>query len=84
MFIDVARNAYGQTVVAPYTVRARPEASVATPLAWDELDCRLEPRRYTVRNLFRRLAQRPDPWTNISKQAQNLRAVRKKLAALAA
>ena len=27
VFIDVARNAYGQTVVAPYSVRARPEAS---------------------------------------------------------
>ena len=38
VFLDVARNAYGQTVVAPYSVRARPEASVATPLAWEELE----------------------------------------------
>ena len=84
VFIDIARNAYGQTVVAPYTVRARPEASVATPLDWEELDGRLGPRRYTVRNLFRRLAQRPDPWADIGRQPQKLTAVRKRLAALAA
>ena len=31
VFVDVARNAYGQTAVAPYSVRARAEAPVATP-----------------------------------------------------
>jgi bifunctional non-homologous end joining protein LigD len=84
VFIDVVRNAYGQTVVAPYTVRARPEASVATPLEWDELDSRdLEPRRYTVQNLFRRLGQKHDPWADIAKHTQSLTTARKKLAALA-
>jgi bifunctional non-homologous end joining protein LigD len=84
VFIDIARNAYGQTVVAPYSVRARPEASVATPLHWDELDSPdLEPRRYTVQNMFRRLGQKPDPWAGIEKRAQKLAPVRKKLAALA-
>ena len=84
VFIDIARNAYGQTVVAPYSVRARPEASVATPLHWDELDSPdLEPRRYTVQNMFRRLGQNPDPWAGIEKRAQKLAPVRKKLAALA-
>jgi bifunctional non-homologous end joining protein LigD len=84
VFIDIARNAYGQTVVAPYSVRARPEASVATPLHWDELDSPdVEPRRYTVQNMFRRLGQKPDPWAGIEKRAQKLAPVRKKLAALA-
>jgi bifunctional non-homologous end joining protein LigD len=82
VFLDVARNAYGQTVVAPYSVRARPEASVATPLAWDELDSpALGPRRYTVRNLFRRLAQKPDPWAGIEQHPQSLAPARRKLAA---
>jgi bifunctional non-homologous end joining protein LigD len=84
VFIDIARNAYGQTVVAPYSVRTRPEASVATPLHWDELDSPdLEPRRYTVQNMFRRLGQKPDPWAGIEQRAQKLAPVRKKLAALA-
>jgi bifunctional non-homologous end joining protein LigD len=83
VFIDIVRNAYGQTVVAPYTVRARPEASVATPLDWEELDSPdLTPRRYTVQNLFRRLGQKPDPWAAMAKHAQKLAPARKKLAAL--
>jgi bifunctional non-homologous end joining protein LigD len=83
VFLDVARNAYGQTVVAPYSVRARPEAPVATPLDWQELDSpQLEPRRYTVRNVFRRLAQKPDPWADIQRNAQSLAPARRKLAAL--
>jgi bifunctional non-homologous end joining protein LigD len=83
VFLDIARNAYAQTVAAPYTVRARPQASVATPLDWDELGSDLKPDRYTVRNLFRRLARKPDPWADIGKHGQNLAPARKKLAALA-
>lgn len=83
VFIDIARNAYGQTVVAPYSVRARPEASVATPLHWGELDSPdLVPRRYTIQNMFRRLGQKPDPWVGIEQHAQTLTRVREKLAAL--
>lgn len=61
VFVDWLRNGYGQTSVAAYSVRARPGAPVATPIGWDELD-RVEPRSYDVRNLFRRLGQRADPW----------------------
>ena len=62
LFLDVARNAYGQTAVAPYSVRARPEASIATPLDWAELDDpKLAPRRYTIANLFRRLGRKARP-----------------------
>ena len=44
LFIDIMRNAYAQTVVAPYAVRARPGAPVSTPLHWDELiDAELTP-----------------------------------------
>src|SRR6056297_2412011 len=61
VFVDWLRNSYGQTSVAAYSVRARPGAPVATPIDWDELSS-VEPRSYTVRNLFRRLGQRDDPW----------------------
>ena len=37
LFLDTARNAYAQTAVAPYAVRALPGAPVAAPLDWDEL-----------------------------------------------
>ncbi len=62
VYLDVARNAYAQTAVAPYSVRARPGAPVATPIEWDELDASMKPDRYGVANLKRRLAQKDDPW----------------------
>ncbi len=71
VFLDYLRNGYAQTSVAPYAVRARPGAPVATPVGWDELDG-LDPRRYTVRNLFRRLARKEDPWAGIANYAVDL------------
>ena len=63
LLLDINRNAYQQHAVAPYSLRALPGAPVAAPLEWDEaLDPAWDPRRWTIRNLFRRLAQRDDPW----------------------
>ncbi len=63
VFLDVARNAYGQTAVVPYAVRARPGAPVATPLEWHELDRKdLSPRSYTLKNIFQRLSRVEEPW----------------------
>src|SRR3954469_16959916 len=56
ILVDTARNTYGQTVVAPYAVRALPGAPVATPLAWEELsDPELSARSWTLRTVGERL-----------------------------
>lgn len=81
LYLDFERNAYGQHAVAPYTVRARPAAPVATPVDWAELDG-LSPRSYTVGNIFRRLAQKPDPWAGAWRQGQSLAEPSKRLAEL--
>jgi bifunctional non-homologous end joining protein LigD len=74
VFVDVGRNAYGQTAVPPYAVRARPGAPVATPLDWEEVrDRRLSPRRYTLRNLGRRLSRDGDPWKGMGQRARSFR-----------
>ncbi len=66
VLVDTFRTAYGQTAVAPYGVRARPGAPVATPIRWDEaFSSELTADRYTVGNIFRRLAQIEDPWAGI-------------------
>jgi bifunctional non-homologous end joining protein LigD len=85
VFVDVARNAYAQTAVAPYSVRARPQAPVATPIDWAELgDPKLLPQRYTIQNIFRRLARKRDPWADIDRYARTLDASRQLLASRAA
>jgi bifunctional non-homologous end joining protein LigD len=73
VFVDYLRNAYGQTAVAPYSVRALDGAPVATPVRWDEVgSAALHPRKYTIGNLFRRLGQMRDPWSDIDQCAQSL------------
>ena len=73
ILVDTARNTYGQTVVAPYAVRALEGAPVATPLVWEELsDPALSARSWTLRTVADRLAERGDPWAGISDHAAAL------------
>jgi bifunctional non-homologous end joining protein LigD len=72
VLVDAARNTYAQTAVAPYAVRAKPTAPVATPLFWDEIPG-AEPRGWTLRDVPARLEQRGDPWQGIAKAAAALR-----------
>lgn len=85
LFLDTTRNAYAQTGVAPYGVRARPGAPVATPLRWEELDDRaLGSQTYSIRNLQARLEREGDPWRGITRRRQGLGRATRRLAALAA
>jgi bifunctional non-homologous end joining protein LigD len=66
ILIDTARNTYAQTTVAPYAVRARPGAPVATPLRWEELeDAGLRADRFTLATVPDRLDRHGDPWAAI-------------------
>lgn len=74
IFIDYLRNAYSATGVAPYAVRARDHAPVATPLEWDELNnARLRSDTYTIQNIFERLNNVGDPWEDIQRSARSLK-----------
>ena len=70
ILVDVARNTYGQTVVAPYAVRALPGAPVAMPVTWEEVaDPSLHPRQFKLREIADRLEQ-GDPWEGIDADAK--------------
>ncbi len=79
IFLDMLRNAYGATAVAPYSVRPRPGAPVATPLEWDELASGADPRDWTLRSIPRRLSQKDDPWKHLMQHAHSLDSRRQKL-----
>ena len=38
IFIDWSQNAHHKTTIAPYSLRARPEPTVSTPVSWDEVE----------------------------------------------
>ena len=78
LLLDTARMGYAQTLVAPYSIRPKPEAPVATPIEWSELG-RVKPRTYTVANLRRRLARKPDPWAGMADHAAAFDPVRSRL-----
>jgi bifunctional non-homologous end joining protein LigD len=85
ILIDVMRNAYGHTAVAPYSVRARSEAPVATPLRWDELSQpATRPDRWTLRTVPGRIERTGDPWAAIGSSARTLGAPRRRLQELLA
>jgi len=80
ILIDVMRNAYGHTSVAPYAVRPRRGAPVATPLHWDELDdADARPDLWTLASVPERLKREGDPWHQIASHAETLTGARKRL-----
>jgi bifunctional non-homologous end joining protein LigD len=79
LLLDVSRNGYAQLAVAPYTVRANPNARVATPLDWRELeDASLTPDRFCLREMPKRLEE-PDPWRTPPEPAASLATARERI-----
>lgn len=75
IFIDYLRNGRGNTAVAPYSTRARPGATVSMPIGWEELDGKIGPATFTVKNATTRLSKSSvDPWADFLKAASELKA----------
>ncbi|MEV5725104.1 non-homologous end-joining DNA ligase [Streptomyces pharetrae] len=81
LYLDVQRNGYAQTAVAPFTVRARPGAPVAVPVAWDQLDDPgFGPRRWTLADAVDQA--RTNPWAGVMSRGRALGPARRRLDAL--
>jgi len=57
LYLDCMQNAYGKTVVAPYSPRAIDGAPVSAPLKWSEITRKLDPLKYNIRTMPNRLAK---------------------------
>jgi bifunctional non-homologous end joining protein LigD len=55
VYVDYLQNRHGQTIVAPFSVRPLPGATVSMPLVWEEVDDSLDPKTFTIRNALERL-----------------------------
>ena len=73
IFIDYLRNAEGATAVGAYSLRARANAPVSTPIEWTELDSDVRFDHFNVSSVLKRYAKlKRDPWGGIAKSARPL------------
>ena len=75
VYVDYLQNIQGKTVAGPYCVRAKPGATVSTPLRWDELSDDLDPRDFNVGNAAERFEKIGDIWNEAMKKKNSLRAL---------
>ncbi len=71
VYLDPFRNGFGQTVVAPYSVRRRDKAPISMPLKWAEVKPTLVPSEFNLGNFATRLS-RADPWSDFFENRQSL------------
>lgn len=71
VYLDWVQVGKGKTYVAPFSVRARPGATVSMPLEWREVEAMrrkrapettAEQRRWTIKNVPGQVAKGGDPW----------------------
>lgn len=79
VYIDVYQNNFGQTIAAPYSVRARPGATVSTPLKWSEVKKGLDPADFTIKNVLKRVKKIGDIYQPVLKKGIDLLQVVKRI-----
>ncbi|GAB1693710.1 non-homologous end-joining DNA ligase [Krasilnikovia sp. M28-CT-15] len=71
LFIDYNQNARDHTIASAYSVRGVPEATVSTPIEWDEIDV-VDPRDCTMATVPERFARLGDLHAGIDAVAHDL------------
>lgn len=79
IYLDCMQNRISQGIAAPYSVRPRANATVSTPLNWDEVNSALDPSHYTLKNIPERLQEKGDIFKPILGPGVNIQAALKKL-----
>ena len=82
VYIDYMQNRYSQLIVAPFSARAEPAASVSMPIRWSELTGRLSNANYHIKNATIRLKRVGDPMLNVLADEPDLEAALVRLGGL--
>lgn len=79
IYLDWVQNGEGKTISAPYSVRPKPGAPVATPVDWDEVKPGLDPSRFHIRNAIDRFRSEGDLLKPMLKSKQRLEKALEKM-----
>ena len=81
VYVDYLQNILGKTLATAYSARASDFAGVSTPLEWEELDQKIDPRDYTIVTAPARFREVGDLWSRMrTTKPANLEAVFRKYA----
>jgi len=80
LYLDTGQTGRSRTIVAPYSVRAHPGATVSTPLRWEEVHLALDPALLDIRRVPARIAELGDPMAELLEQTPDLNQTLAKLA----
>jgi bifunctional non-homologous end joining protein LigD len=81
VYLDYLQNRHGQTIVAPFSVRPLPGATVSMPLGWDEVNESLDSRAFTIRTAIERMEKLgTDPVAPVLTTTPDLAGVLERLA----
>ena len=81
VYIDYLQNRHGQTIVAPFSVRPLPGATVSMPLLWEEVNASLDPRAFTIKTAIERLERLgADPVARVLEEIPDLGEILQTLA----
>jgi bifunctional non-homologous end joining protein LigD len=72
VLIDYHQNGAGKTIASPYSVRPKEGAPVSTPLRWEEVTPKLDPSRFTMAAVLRRVAREGDLFEPVLRGGQSL------------
>ncbi len=82
VLIDYHQNGRGRTTASVYSVRPKPEATVSTPLHWDEIEDGLDRRAFTMDVVLERIAEEGDLFAPVLEGGQTLGTAMRMLASL--
>jgi bifunctional non-homologous end joining protein LigD len=72
VYVDYLQNIRGKTVAGVYSVRAQPTPTVSTPLAWRDVNSRLDPTSFTIDSVPTRLRRTGDLWAKQMRRPNSL------------
>ncbi|MDR7211572.1 DNA ligase D [Flavobacterium piscis] len=75
IYIDYLQNRRGQTLAAPYSIRPVPGAQVSTPLEWGEVNAKLSPSQFNIKNALKRFEKKGDLWAPVLGKGANIKEI---------
>ena len=73
VYVDYLQNGSGKLIVAPFSVRPLPGAPVSVPLAWREVNRKLDIRQHTIRTVPERMRKlKRDPLADVLELSPDL------------